>query len=138
MSAIKVNKMNFEEMLSIRSVPTLSFDGLDRLEEKRSYIKELIQQKEYGALPEKPEHLSISLLEEDSRYAAGKARKQDIKITLINGDRSFSFGFCQVVPNISGKIPAFVYIGSSPALPDKFIPIEEIIDNGFAVFYFMI
>ena len=128
--------MIFDDILAKRGVPPLDFSSKEEFLKKREKIKETIQKNEYGYIPSPPEHISTKLTQEDVGYAGGKARKQDIVITLYTDNKVFSFPFCAVIPNKIGKLPAFIAINKDDCVPNKFMPAEEICDNGFAVFSF--
>ena len=128
--------MIFDGMLSRRGVPTLDVLSKEDFLKRKPYIKEIIQKNEYRFIPENPEHLSVSVSEEDLSFAAGKAKAQTIEIKLFREGRTFSFPVYSVIPNKPERMPAFIYIGRNRNIPDKYLPSEEIADNGFAVFSF--
>jgi len=128
--------MIFDDILNNRAIPPLSFSSDKEFLENKDRIKDAVQKNEYGYIPNPPEHMSATLIEEDSRYAGGKATKRDLIMTLYNGEKSFKIPFCAVIPNAKEKLPAFISISMRESVPDKFLPCEEIIDNGFAVFSF--
>ena len=74
--------MIFDGMLSCRGVPTLNVLSKEDFLNRKPYIKEIIQKNEYGFIPENPEHLSVSVSEEDLSFAAGKAKAQTIENCL--------------------------------------------------------
>lgn len=128
--------MIFDGIIKERAIPPLNFRSKEEFLENRDRIKDAVQKNEYGYIPKPPEHMSTALLEEDTCYAGGKATKKDLVMTLYVGARSFKIPFCAVIPNSKEKHPAFISISMSESVPDKFMPCEEIIDNGFAVFSF--
>ncbi len=128
--------MIFDDIIRRRGVPALRFDSAEDFEAQRERIKELISENEYGYIPKAPDHLSVKIENKDSRFAAGKARKQTIILTAHNGNETFSFPVTAVIPNGISNAPAFVYIDFEEDVPGKYMPSEEIADNGFAVFSF--
>ena len=51
-------------------------------------------------------------------------------------DKEFSFPFYASLINDGKKHPFFVSLNFTPAIPELYMPIEEIIDNGFSVLSF--
>ena len=98
---------------------------------------EIMKREVFGYLPPAPE--SIEFVETDAfipNYCAGKAtsKKVDVKVT-VNG-QEFSFPFYMSIPKKEGKHPFFVLVGYGDELTARYVPFEEIIDNGFAVINF--
>jgi len=103
---------------------------------RREEIKSMLEEHEYGKMPDAPEHLSIEVIEKIDRFAAGKAPLTKLSFTVtVNGEK-FSFPVYSVIPKTPGKHPAFVHINFRPDVPDMYMPSEEIADAGFAVFSF--
>lgn len=102
-------------------------------EKIRPAVARMMQECEYGYLPEKPEKISFEIKEiEDYRYCAGKAVLNKLEITsVINGEK-FTFPVSYVHPSEGSKFKTFVHINFRPEVPDRYMPTEEIIDNGFA------
>ena len=102
-------------------------------EKIKPLVREMMYKCEYGYIPEKPESVSCRIIETDDRFCAGKGMREDIEITArINGE-DFTFPITYVYPVNAKKNKAFVCINFRPDVPDKYIPTEEIIDNGFAI-----
>ena len=106
-------------------------------QEIRGKIIRTLCEEEYGFLPPLPKSVDWEITETDNEFCAGKAPlvKAMLKITLSNNS-SFSFPVSAVIPSGAENIPFFVYISFSPHTPDKFLPSEEIADNGYGVFSF--
>lgn len=131
------NDMLIEE-LQKRSVPDL-FDGVETKEEwleKREYVKDILQREEYGYLPPKPEKVSVEVIKRDDRFCAGKAPLETLKLEAEISGKEFSFPFYSVIPVGKTDLPAFIHINFRDDVPDKYMPSEELCDNGFAVFSF--
>ena len=103
---------------------------------RREEIKMLLEDYEYGCIPEKPEHMDVDEVGFDGVFCAGKAPLRRLKFTFTIGEDKFSFPVTAVIPKKEGKHPAFVHISLSPDVPDKYMPAEEIADRGYAVFSF--
>lgn len=88
-------------------------------------------------MPPKPD--SISWTETDNfipNFCAGKATIKKVEITSVISGKSFTFPVYSTIPNKAGKHPFFICINFRDSVPDRFVPTEEIIDNGFAVLSF--
>ncbi len=131
------------EILNERSVPELMklasgnevktpADFLIRKEE----IKKLLQEKEYGFIPPKPDKMTVDVEEKIPNFCAGRAKRLELTFNLTVGEVTRSFNAISVIPVSEGKHPAFVFMNFSSDCPDKYYPTEEIIDSGFAVFSF--
>lgn len=103
----------------------------------RAEMLDILLREEYGYIPQKPD--KIEWVEEDDYipdFCAGKVyiKKVNIK-SYING-RDFTFPVYVTIPKKEGKHPFFVCINFRDSVPDRYIPTEELIDNGFAVLSF--
>ena len=131
--------MTVKERLEALKIPSpLEITGeraatVEEWEKIRPLVREMMYKCEYGYIPEKPESVSYKVIDTDDRFCAGKGMREDIEITArINGE-DFTFPITYVYPVNSKKNKAFVCINFRPDVPDKYIPTEEIIDNGFAI-----
>lgn len=142
-----------KEELKIRALPdVLSLeDGTraatkEQWEERRAEIAQILQHEYCGFEP--PLHAKVEgkVSYEDSRFAiAGKAVYQKVDVCCQLAGGSFTFP-CQITRpkgamdgvGTAEQFPVFVYISFSSAMADELLPLEEIIDNGFAVasFYY--
>ena len=128
--------MTFEDILTRHTLPFSGAYSPEELIKVREEIREKIQKTEYGILPSRPEHLSSTVTSDDDRYAGGKARRTEIEIKLYNGTRTFAFSLTAIYPKKAERIPAIIYIDGEGTIPNKYLPSEEIADNGFALFSF--
>jgi len=103
---------------------------------RREELLRIVQEEIYGYVPKKPDHLEVELIDEMPNYCAGKATKHNLKFTVTVGEAKFSFPVVASVPKGDGPHPAFVLMNFRPDVPDRYLPTEEIIDGGFAVFSF--
>ncbi len=102
----------------------------------REKALETLQREEYGYLPPPPD--SLSFTEENGsikNFCAGKASMKKVTATAEWSGKSFSFPFVAMIPKTPGPHPFFVHMGFDPYVPNRYLPAEEIIDNGFAVLY---
>lgn len=132
--------MNIRAKLAELNVPDVlapfgkKISTKEDFESAKEDIKKLLQEEEYGYIPEKPEHLYAEVISKDERFAAGRATvTKYVMHAVVNGQET-TFPFAAIIPNTDGKIPTFVHIDFAPEIPSRGEPTEEIIDRGFAVF----
>ncbi|MBQ7399736.1 MAG: hypothetical protein IJW06_04680 [Clostridia bacterium] len=109
-------------------------------ENTRQECLKLMQEHVYGFLPEKTESVSFrDVWKPGFCFCAGNAehKKVEISVKLANGNE-FSFPVYVSVPvgQEGRKYPFFVMANFRPDVPDRYLPVEEIIDGGCAVLSF--
>lgn len=109
---------------------------IETWETNREKIKEHLCLNEYGLLPAAPSNIIFNVLETDNHYLASKGIYQKILITANVENSVFSFPVYFIQPKTQGKHKTIVHINFRDNIPDKYLPIEEICDNGFAVALF--
>lgn len=125
-----------EELLAKRKLMKIWDKGSD-WQTRRKEILEILLNEEYGIFPPKPVELLYSVIKEEPNFCAGKATLKKVVLTAKLEDGScFSFPIHTAIPNAEGKYPFFIHINFRDNIPDKYMPTEEIIDNGFAVLSF--
>jgi len=98
---------------------------------------DIIQREEYGYIPKKPDDVTYSINDNYiHNFCAGKALGRRVEATYKIDGREFTFPFYVSIPKKEGKHPFFVSINFRDNVPDRFLPVEEIIDNCFAVISF--
>lgn len=103
----------------------------------KAEMMELLLHEEYGNLPPLPETLTFTETENFiPNFCAGKviSKKVEAHLTLLG--KEFSFPFYVSLPKREQKVPFFVCINFRDCVPDRFMPTEEITDQGFAVLSF--
>lgn len=103
-------------------------------ERRKAEIKELFQNEIYGHFPKKLTP-SIKTEEREINFAS-KARWESVYFTFENDKGTHTVKTDLILPRGKTSIPVFLSIGFSADVPNKYLPIEEIIDNGFGVFHF--
>lgn len=100
--------------------------------ELRPHWLKLMLEHEYGKLPPyvKPE---IST-ETNALTFAGKAVWETVTFTFTVNGKTHSFPTNLIYPVGAKKVPFFTYLNFRPDIPDRYLPVEEIIDNGFGIF----
>lgn len=105
---------------------------VDEWRARREEILEILREEIYGFAPPPPKEIRYEIKKCDDLALAGKAihSKIDIKFDAPKGE--FSFPINLFVPRKGSPAPLFLHIEFRPEIPDKYYPVEEIIDNGFA------
>lgn len=131
------------EQLTKREVPDVltALDGtkittVDQWNMRRQQIATVLCQQQFGFLPPPPTSLTFKVLSVDERFCAGKAPLTKVMLCCTLEDGAFSFPISCVIPKGMNNCPAFLHINFRDDVPDKYMPTEEICDNGFAVFSF--
>ncbi len=117
-----------------RNLPKTIPDGLMK-ENWDAYKKEMIalfEREEYGITPEKPENVRWEVKKQHDSVG-GKAVHNLVNLTFDTPMGDFTFPFDTVIPNADEPVPMFVYISFTPYGVGQYLPIEEIIDNGYAL-----
>lgn len=135
--------MTVREHLKGRNLPDLfTFaDGTPVTPEtaaaRQKELLEILQKEVYGTLPPAPAFVSGEVVSEGKKTDfAGKAERKQLRITFGSGEKTFSFPVTLVLPRKAERPPFAVIINFRPAVPDDYIPAEELVDRGigFAAF----
>lgn len=117
-----------KQILKDRGVPALK---------TREEMLDIMQYEVYGYLPQKPDKLEWTVKNNYiGNFCAGKATAQYVELTAYWGEKSFKFPFMAVIPTAKGPHPFFIHINFRPNVPDRYMPTEEIVDQGFACLSF--
>ena len=100
-------------------------------EEHRKRVIDLFLGEEYGYLPPKIEP-SIRL-EEQAINFAGKAKWESVFFTFKKGTKRRTVRAELILPR-GKKSPVFLAIDFLKESPNKYLPVEEILDSGFGIF----
>ena len=115
----------FDKMIKYRKLPPLS---------NRDDMLEVLLKEQYGYLPPKPDKLEWTVSDPlVKNFCAGKATLNRVDITCFMGKSTFTFPVYAVVPTKQAKHPFFVHINFRDDVPDRYMPTEELVDNGFGV-----
>ena len=127
-----------DSLIKERNLPSLLNGACDEESflKRQTELRELLANHVYGTLPKKPDHMTVEITRENPSYAAGKAVYRKLVFHCESDGITFSFPAWSVIPKADKKVPAFVNISFYQASQNQYLPTEEIIDNGFAVFAF--
>lgn len=116
------------EILKKRNIPPLK---------NREEMLQILQQEIYGYIPPKPEGLSWEVQKDYiPNFCAGKATLDRVILSAQMPLGTFKFPIYVAIPTTDKKHPFFVNINFRDNIPDRYLPSEEIVDNGFAVISF--
>lgn len=108
---------------------------LELFKNRRAELRELLAHEEYGHLPEFD--CSVDYQKgENRRFGGGSADYFSVTVTVRTARGSHSFPFSCVIPVQGRPCPAFLHVNFRDAVPDSYMPSEEISDHGFACFSF--
>lgn len=116
------------EILKDRNIPHIK---------SKEDMLDILMKEEYGYMPHKPD--SIEFKETPNyipNFCAGKAISKKVDIAMQLSGKEFKFPCYVTIPNKDGRHPFFICINFRDCIPDRYIPVEEIVDNGFAVISF--
>lgn len=131
----------FEDWITSLSLPELMKGARGKqiknaadFEKRKSEIRTLLEEHEYGKLPPKPEHLRVDTNQISTRFCGGSATLEELTFTVTVGGREYSFPVLLGLPKREKPVPAFAFINFRPGAFDEYLPMEEIMDRGYAVF----
>ena len=116
------------------SVGGKKIDSLDKWEAYKNTISTLFADEEYGIIDKKI--VPTINIENGDHSFAGKVNWEVVNFTFEDGGKSHTVKTHLLLPKGKANVPVFINIGFAPEIPNKYLPLEEIIDNGFGVFYF--
>ena len=120
-----------DELLASRHLPEL-FTGKS-WRERRAELLELLQDQIYGRTPAAPARVTGRILRAEENAYAHKAVDESIEISWDTPNGPFALPVRLVYPRAALPCPAFVFINFRPDSPDRYWPVEELVDEGFAV-----
>ncbi len=128
-----------QKILLSRELPDLLHfaDGspvtAENFEERRKEILSILSNEIYGTAPEYNGSVRASVIKRKEKQYAGKGTQTSLLLTVDTDKGEFSFPIVEVVPSGEGKYPTFVMLNFRPDVPDKYLPVEELLDAGCAV-----
>ncbi|MBQ3151510.1 MAG: alpha/beta hydrolase [Clostridia bacterium] len=126
-----------KEILTERKLPELlKFNNGTKVETKEDWEKRrkeifsILESEIYGTpVPFRKTEYEVTA---EEWICAGKGIHTSVKLSFPEAD-GFSFPIEILRPRTDKKVPVFVFLNFRPDLYDRYLPTEEIIDNGFAV-----
>ena len=107
----------------------------EQFEKRRGEIKELLCREVYGFPPAPPARVDASSLGGDVSFYnwAGKAHHLRYSLSFEVGSGRFSFPVYYILPKAVKNPKVIVYISFDAGVPNKYLPVEEILDSGFGI-----
>ena len=102
--------------------------------ERRAELLRLFAKEMYGLAPDSPQGMTSETLEENKSCCAGKAVYSRVRLSFHLGGEKGAFQVHCTIPKRTVPVPAFVLLNFRPDVPDRYLPIEELVDFGYAVF----
>ena len=101
---------------------------IDKTEMNKKLLREI-----YGEIPQRPVHLDYENKYFNENYAAGKAVFIEKKIILDLGEKNADFTVKTIMPKVDLPCPTVIYLSDEEHIPNRFLPVEEIIDRGYGI-----
>ena len=132
--------MLIRDQIRARDLPPLLPDAeptVENWEKRREELKTILLREEYGFLPDPPLKWEVEEPNPAGFSCAGNAMEHHpvMHLTLSDGT-PFSFPFHFTMPTKGLPCPAVLHVNFRNAVPDRYMPVEELVDHGFAVFSF--
>ena len=126
--------MTLQDMLEARALPAVNFPSTATGWWRRHMeLQQLLCREAYGRLPPPPQQLSVREVAVDERFCAGNAPLRQLRLTVTLPRGQFTFPVSLAVPTAHRPCPLVVFISFRPNMPDKYLPVEELTDRGWAV-----
>lgn len=100
---------------------------------RRAEMLTALEHWSYGLTLPAPDRVRGEVLTEDTNEYAGKVLFQTLRIHMETARGEFSFPAWICIPKAAEKSPVFLHIAFRPDQPDRYTPVEEITDAGYAV-----
>ena len=125
--------MHYEpELMRLRDGTPVTTAG--QMAARRGELLEILRENAYGRYPA-PVPVEGTVENETHRCCSGNARLQDLRLTCRFAEGDFSFPVRLFLPDGEGKKPLILLINFAAEPYCEYVPVEEIVDNGFALAY---
>ena len=105
-------------------------------ENRRQEMRKALEKDSYGHTPPPPSRVWAEPLPESREFTnayAGKVRQERLQLFFETEHGIGSFPFVLAVPKRVEKPPVLLHLAFRPDLPDRYVPVEEITDAGYAL-----
>ena len=127
----ELKKRNLPDVLSTKSGEKVTTKEQWETEARPYWLNTLLEE-EYGRIPPKVQPTVETKI--NNIDFAGKAVWETVTFTFTYKGKTHSFPTNLIYPVGAKNIPFFMYLNFRPDIPDRYLPVEEIIDNGFGIF----
>lgn len=130
-----------DQILAQKNLPSLFDSALDApitreyLQKRRLEMLDILSTQVYGVTPARVPITVKKRTERKGEYA-GKVLYRKVELTLHTPNGPFTFPLYLNIPFSTKPLPLILHINFRDQLPDKYYPVEEITDNGFATAMF--
>lgn len=124
-----LNKYDLPDILTFENGKKLK--KISDWAKRRSEIIKILKKEIYG-FPPPPAEIDYKIKMRNKNAFAGKAIHSKVEILVNTPGGEFSFPVNLIMPKKVAVPPLILHIAFRPNIPDKYFPVEEIIDNGFA------
>ena len=98
---------------------------------RRQEIKKILETEIYGVRPKRYPTESVVETEVNENAYAAKAIEKHVNLNINIDGRIFTLPFIMALPKNKKNVPFILLLNFRRDVPDKHLPAEEIIDNGF-------
>lgn len=102
---------------------------------RRRELLTLLAREEYGFTPAAPESVQAKVQSRED-ICQGKATLTRLMLSFTAEKGPCSFPVSLVLPKVQSPMPAFVYVAFEADIPGKYMPVEAIVEQGYAVAMF--
>ena len=129
--------MIFDDLANRKLPPVMATDTTaESWPQRRKELLEVFAREEYGVSPPPPPYVEAETTHREERAWAGKAEHREVSLKFQTPKGAFSFPVDLVLPISEKKLPLIIYISFTKYPIGKYGPIEEIVDNGYALAVF--
>ena len=124
-----LEKRGYPDLLKLNDgtpVTTLNYN------KKREELLLLLEKHHYGKTPRIPVRVWGETRSKNDNFYAGKVYRERVEISFETQRGVFSFPIEIFIPKRCEKPPVFLHLAFR-GVPDRYIPVEEITDNGYAL-----
>lgn len=125
-----------KEICEKRGLPAIWNEKENTWDVRRKEIVETFLNEVYGVMPKLHDKLTWEVESTDEKFCAGNATLQKVILTAHFGEKKHSFPIYTAIPKGEGKYPYVISINFRSDVPDKYMPVEEICNRGFALISF--
>ena len=127
----RLKQLNLPDVLVLNDGTRVN--NKDMWPERRAEIVQLLGSQVYGFSPPPPPEVYGNVENRDEGAFANKAIHSVVSLVFETPKGEFSFPLHLIVPKTEIPAPVFLNIAFHPNIPDLYLPVEEIIDHGFAI-----
>lgn len=100
---------------------------------RRKEILRILSEQEYGFTPEAPKAVRGTVNRVIRACCAGHGLQEEITLSFDTPNGEFSFPIHFFISRKEERTPVFVFLNFRSDAYDRYLPVEEVIDNGFSV-----